>query len=145
MLIEKLKSDMITARKGSNPVVKSLMVTLYSEASMVGKNKRNGDPTDDEVISTVRKFIANAEDTCRLLTERGQSCADQQVELQVLQGYVPQQMDRSALESVVHSIIHEMKLEGPKAMGQVMSELKKNYTGRYDGKLASEVVKSILV
>jgi uncharacterized protein YqeY len=29
-------------------------------------------------------------------------------------------------------------------MGAVMAELKKNYTGRYDGKMASEVVKLIL-
>ena len=39
MLIEKLFVDMIAARKGNDPVAKSLLVTLYSEANMVGKNR----------------------------------------------------------------------------------------------------------
>ena len=41
LLIEKLRQDMIAARKGSDTVTKSLLVTLYSEAQMVGKNRRN--------------------------------------------------------------------------------------------------------
>ena len=55
LLIEKLRQDMIAARKGSDTVTKSLLVTLYSEAQMVGKNRRNGDTTDDECIAVIKK------------------------------------------------------------------------------------------
>ena len=92
----------------------------------------------------VKKFAANAEETCRLLRDRGQDTAAQNLEINILNRYMPQQMDRAVLESVVHSIVHEMKLEGPKTMGLVMAELKKSYAGRYDGKMASEVVKAAL-
>jgi len=92
----------------------------------------------------VKKFVANAEETRRLLLERQQDTTAQTVEIDILNRYMPQQMDRTALDAVVHSIVHEMKLEGPKAMGAVMAELKKSYTGQYDGKMASEVVRSIL-
>ena len=61
-MIGKIRDDMITARKGDDPVAKSLLVTLYSEASRVGKDKRNGDPTDEEVVAVVKKFAANAEE-----------------------------------------------------------------------------------
>ena len=57
LLIEKLRQDMIAARKGSDTVTKSLMVTLYSEAAMVGKNKRNGDTTDDEAVAVIKKLL----------------------------------------------------------------------------------------
>lgn len=144
LLINKVREDMISARKGGDPVAKSLLVTFYSEASMVGKNKRNGDPTDEEVIATARKFITNAEDTLRLLQERGQPSTDQHRELELLQVYVPAQLDREQLDLVVRGIIDEMKLEGPRAMGAAMAELKRVHAGRYDGKMASELVKRAL-
>lgn len=143
-MIHKIREDMITARKGADHVAKSLLVTLYSEALMVGKNRRNGDPTDEEVVATIRKFIANAEDTCRLLFDRGQPCENQQTELGILHGYLPQQMDLDQLNEAIYSIVKDLKLEGPKAMGTVMAELKKNHNGRYDGKQASVLVKAAL-
>ena len=145
MLIETLHKDMITARQGNDHVAKNLLVTLYSEALMVGKNKRNGNPTDEEVIATIKKFASNVEETIKTLREIHRDTVKQQQELHILHGYLPQQLDHATLDAVVHTIIHEMKLEGPKSMGTVMAELKKNYSGRYDGKMASEIVKTILV
>jgi hypothetical protein len=136
---------MITARQGSDHVAKNLLVTLYSEALMVGKNKRNGNPTDEEVIATIKKFASNVEETIKTLQEIHRDTVKQQQELHILNGYLPQQLDHATLDAVVHTIIHEMKLEGPKSMGTVMAELKKNYSGRYDGKMASEIVKTVLV
>ena len=69
MLIQQLFVDMIAARKGSDPTAKSLLVTLYSEAARVGKDRRNGDTTDEEVLATVKKFAANVEETIRNLEE----------------------------------------------------------------------------
>jgi uncharacterized protein len=144
MLIEKLRTDMITARKGDDAVAKSLLVTLYSEAAMVGKNKRNGDTTDEECIAMIKKFAANAEWTKAALAERGEDTTVQVQEIAILEGYLPNQMDRAQLDAVIRMIIHDMKLEGPKAMGTIMAELKKGYSGRYDGKMASELVKAAL-
>lgn len=144
MLIEKLRGDMIAARKGDDAVAKSLMVTLYSEAAMMGKNKRNGDTTDEEAIAVIKKFAANAEETRRLLAERGQDTSVQAQEIRILEAYLPSQLDRAGLDAVIHMIIHDMKLEGPKAMGAVMAELKRGYSGRYDGRMASELTKAAL-
>jgi hypothetical protein len=144
MLIETLHKDMVAARQGKDIVAKNLLVTLYSEALMVGKNRRNGNPTDDEVLATIKKFAANVDDTIRNLQAIDRDATTYQREADILHAYLPQQMDRATLDAVVHSIVHDMKLEGVKAMGAVMAELKKNYTGRYDGKMASEVVKLIL-
>ena len=53
---------MISARKGTDVTVKNLMVTLYSEALMVGKNKRNEEPTDEEVVGVIFNFIVQQVD-----------------------------------------------------------------------------------
>jgi uncharacterized protein YqeY len=144
MLIEKIRQDMLAARKSTDTVRKSLLVTLFAESARVGKNKRNGDTTDDECIAVIKKFSANAEETRRLLAERGEDAAVQAQEIAILEGYLPSQLDRQHLDALIHSIIHEMKLEGPKGMGTIMAELKKGYAGRYDGKMASELAKAAL-
>ncbi len=136
---------MMEARKGSDAVAKSLLVTLYSEAQRVGKDKRNGATTDEEVIGVIRKFAANAEETQRLLQARGQNTINQTRELELLITYLPTQMTQEGLESAVRMIVSDLGLSGAKAMGAVMAELKARHAGTYDGKLASQVVKSILV
>jgi uncharacterized protein YqeY len=145
MLIEQIRADMMEARKGSDAVAKSLLVTLYSEAQRVGKDKRNGATTDEEVIGVIRKFAANAEETQRLLQARGQNTINQTRELELLITYLPTQMTQEGLESAVRMIVSDLGLSGAKAMGAVMAELKARHAGTYDGKLASQVVKSILV
>lgn len=144
MLIEQIREDMIRARKGEDQVAKNLLVTLYSEATRVGKDKRNGATTDDECLSVIRKFSANADETRRLLDARGQSTLVQSRELAMLSGYLPQQMTEDELVTAVEQIVSDLGLGGAKAMGQVMAALKQTYSGRYDGKMASQVVKTVL-
>jgi uncharacterized protein len=144
MLIEKIREDMITARKGSDAVAKSLLVTLYSEAIRVGKDKRNGASTDEEVIGIIRKFLANAEETVRLLEARGQDASAQKQEHEILQAYLPTQMSDAELESAVRDIVTDLGVSGAKVMGQVMSELKARHGGTYDGRTASTIVKQVL-
>lgn len=144
MLISQLYNDMISARKGNDPVAKSLMVTLYSESAMVGKNKRNGNSTDDEVLAVIKKFAANIEETIKLLTERNQPTVSQTRELEILAKYLPTQLSREQLVSVIELIISNIGATNPKFMGQIMSELKAKHNGQYDGKMAAELIKEKL-
>ena len=135
---------MIAARKANDPVAKSLLVTLYSEANMVGKNRRNGATTDDEVVATVKKFAANVEETIKNLEEIHRDTSNQRRELQILQEYLPQPLTEAELRRAVKEIVTEMGVSGSRAMGQVMSELKIRHGASYDGRLASTLVKEVL-
>lgn len=145
MLIEQIRADMMRARQSSDAVTKSLLVTLYSEALRVGKDKRNGATTDEEVIGVIRKFAANVEETERLLQARGQHTQAQRRELEVLNAYLPTQMSDAELDAAVRAIVTQLGVSGAKAMGAVMAALKTQHGGRYDGRAASTIVKQILV
>ena len=144
MLIEKLFVDMIAARKGTDPVAKSLLVTLYSEASRVGKDKRNGNTTDDEVIATVKKFSANVEETITNMEEIHRDTTVQRRELQILQEYLPDPLTEAQLRQAVRGIVEDLGVSGARAMGQVMGELKSRHGASYDSRLASTLVKEEL-
>lgn len=132
---------MIAARKGSNHVLKNLLVTLYSEAQMVGKNKRNGDPTDEEVISVVKKFITNAEETSKILILNSKSNHDQLEEINALNNYLPSQLSEDQLRTIISSYVSS--IQNPN-IGLVMKYLKDHYSGQYDGKVASMLVKNMV-
>ena len=145
MLIEKIREDMMSARKADDAVAKSLLVTLYAETMRVGKDKRNGDTTDDEAAIMIKKFATNCEETQRLLEARGQSATVQRRELEILRAYLPEQLSRDELEQSIHTIVAELPEASAKVMGKVMAELKARHGSTYDGKLASELVKAALV
>lgn len=144
MLIEIIRTHMNQARLGADSVRKSLLVTLYAEALRVGKDKRNGITSDEEVIQVVRKFLNNVEETRQLLQSRSQPTPVQDQEIELLNVYLPAQMDQSQLTQVVSQIVQELGLTSIKSLGAVMAELKKRHAGAYDGKLAQQVVKQIL-
>ncbi len=65
-------------------------------------------------------------------------------ELQVIEEYLPKQLDRSAIEDVVKGIIAEVGATSIKDMGKVMAAANQKLAGSADGKTISEVVKSLL-
>ena len=67
----------------------------------------------------------------------------EQFELEIIEEYLPTQMDKDNIGAIVMEIITENKFGGMKDMGKVMQEFNANYSGQ-DGKLVSSVVKTIL-
>jgi len=65
-------------------------------------------------------------------------------ELEVIEGFLPKQLDRSAIEDSVKLIISELGATSIKDMGKVIAEANKKLAGKADGRTISEVVKSLL-
>lgn len=142
MLIEKIRADLLAARKARATVAANSLTALVGEAVMVGKNAGNRESTDDEVVATVRKFLKNLEETKRNLVAHNKDVAVCEEEIEIISRYLPQQMSADELKSAVAAIVAETAGAN---MGVVMKILKERYAGLYDGKVASEVVKQVLV
>jgi uncharacterized protein YqeY len=67
-----------------------------------------------------------------------------QAEITFLQTYLPEQMSEEEIRSLAQDIIEEQNVSSPQEMGQVMKALLPKVSGRADGKLVSQVVKSLL-
>ena len=145
MLINKIKSDSLIARKARQTDTATLLTTLYSEASMIGKNLGNRESTDQEVLQVIEKFVKNANEVKEILLKNNKDTSNVISEIIVLSKYLPQKMSREELENVVRDIIEALKdVNSEVQMGKIMSVLKNSYGGIYDGKLASEIVRKEL-
>ena len=65
-------------------------------------------------------------------------------ELQVLSGYLPQQMSEAEVSQAVDAAVSEAKPTGIKDMGKVMALLKPRLAGRADMQKVSALVKTKL-
>lgn len=135
-LIEKIKHNQLAARKAHQSNIATLLTTVIGEAEMAGKNAGNRAPTDDEVISVIGKFIKNIDDTLKVLDPASVESEIYRQEKNILVPYMPEKLSDSKLEAIIASIIDEVG----KDKGKVMQALKAGYNGRYDGKLAAQMV-----
>ncbi len=140
-LMEKLQVDQLAARKARAAVPAALLTALIGESAMVGKNAGNRASTNDEVLATIRKFLKNAEETRARLGDAGKDTAVIQEEIQILNGYLPQQMTDEQLSEAITGIIQGMAAPN---MGAIMKALKEQHGGLYDGRRANELIKQQL-
>lgn len=140
-LLSKIKDDLYNARKASDRVALTILTTLYSEAAMKGKNSGNRESTDAEVTATITKFVKNAKELLSHIedTETKDKITS---EIAVYETYLPSQMSKEELTSVITNIMDVVEGDVTPSIGIVMKHLSANYNGRYDGKLASEIVQT---
>lgn len=65
-------------------------------------------------------------------------------EMEVIEGFLPKQMERSEIETYLKDLINKVGATSVKDMGKVMGTANKELAGKADGKTISEVVKQLL-
>ena len=140
-LLNKIKDDLNNARKASDRVALTILTTLYSEAAMKGKNSGNRESTDEEVTATITKFVKNAKELLAHIDDT-ETRAKVASEIATYETYLPSQMSKEELTSVITNIMEVAEGDVTPNIGIVMKHLSANYNGMYDGKLASEIVRT---
>ncbi len=146
-LLDTIKIDQLQARKEKNTLRAQVLTTLFSEAQMIGKNAQRI-TTDSEVQAVIKKFIKNIDETCAVLQKdaatHAQRIATLTEEKAILMHYLPAQMSEQALQECLKKIIDEGSLQGPKALGTLLKELKTRHDGSYSAQQASVIAKALL-
>ncbi|QKJ29101.1 GatB/YqeY domain-containing protein [Mucilaginibacter mali] len=65
-------------------------------------------------------------------------------EMEVIEVYLPKQMDRADIEAFIKDLIGRVGATSVKDMGKVMGAANKELAGKADGRTISEVVKQLL-
>lgn len=95
------------------------------------------------ILSTLVKQRREAADAYR--ETRPELAEKEELELAVLQEFLPAQLSADELEALVARAIAESGASSMKDMGAVMKLVTPQTTGRADGKLVSELVRKLLV
>ena len=142
MILEKIKKQQLQARKEKSPIAGAL-TALMSEVSIVGKNNGNRETTDEEAVKVIKKFIKGINETVDLIKDP-EKLKLLEMELEIYNSFLPQIMNELETRAAVEKIINALPEKSPKAMGQVMGTISKEYGTLIDRGLASQIVKEML-
>lgn len=134
MLLEKIRNDMHEAKKSKDVLRANLLSTLYAEIFTLSKSGK--ELTEEDEIKIIKKFIKNTDETLALEIPEEQKNKFKS-EKEILESYLPQQLSKDETEKIVGEMLSQGKV-----MKDIMAYFKENYSGRYDGKTVSELVKS---
>jgi uncharacterized protein YqeY len=101
---------------------------------------------DAAVLVIIEKLIKQRKDSIEQFARAGRTdlVDKEKAELELLAGYLPQQMSEAELAAAVDAAIAESGAAGPQGMGKVMAILKPRLAGRADMGRVSALVKQRL-
>ena len=101
---------------------------------------------DAAVLAIIEKLIKQRKDSIEQFAKAGRTdlVDKEKAELDLLAGYLPQQMSEAELAAAVDAAIAESGAAGPQGMGKVMAILKPRLAGRADMGRVSALVKQRL-
>ncbi len=144
-LKEQLQADLAAAMRSGETEKRDTLRGLMAAIKQVEKDE--GVILDDAGILTVlnkqikqrRETIADAE-----RAGRPDMIAVAAAEIARIEHYLPRQLSRVEIETVVETIIQQLGVTDVKGMGQVMGRVMGQLKGQADGGLVSQVVREKL-
>ncbi len=125
-IYETLRADIITAMKARDGATTTALRTADAavKRAAMDANKEIDDPL---VIATIRKAVKNLADAKVEFEKGGRAdlVAANEVEIRVLEKYLPQGLDAAKVEALIAAAIQETGAQSKKEMGKVIAALKK--------------------
>tara|TARA_Y100001936_G_scaffold108856_1_gene106949 strand:- start:1594 stop:2031 length:438 start_codon:yes stop_codon:yes gene_type:complete len=126
---------------------KSRLIALRAIKSAILLNEKSGEGADLDEIKLLMKLIKQRKDSLKLYLEQNrQDLANtEQVEIDIIEEFLPKQLTDEDLEKEIEIIIKEIGAESMKDMGKVMASANKKLSGKADSSRIAGLVKSKLI
>ncbi len=129
---DRVSKEIITAMKAKDKP--RLNVLRYLKKLFI-ENDTSKKPIEEMEI--VISYAKKVKDSISLYPEGSDQRAEIEAEVVILSEYLPEQLDEAAVVEIIGSIVSS--IDNPN-MGSVMKELSPQIKGKFDGKLASQLV-----
>ncbi|MBI2330422.1 GatB/YqeY domain-containing protein [Candidatus Daviesbacteria bacterium] len=145
MLLDQIQTDLKNAQLAKDEIKVSTLRLLLSEI----KNKEIAQGVnlpDEEIISVVQREAKKRKEAAEGFRAGGRedSAAKEEIELKVLESYLPRQLSNEELTNIVTETINELGAAGMADMGKVMGAVMGKARGRADGTTVGNLVKEQL-
>lgn len=144
-LSDQMMADLKDAMR--NHQVIRLSTIRMARAAIINEQIEKRRPLEEaEVLSVLVRQVKQRRESIEEFGKgnRPDLVAKEQAEMEVLLGYMPQQMTREEIEQRARATVQQVGATGPNDFGKVMSKLAPELKGRADGKVISEVVRGLL-
>ncbi|HEY4602679.1 MAG TPA: GatB/YqeY domain-containing protein [Cerasibacillus sp.] len=145
-MLEQLNKDMKEALKAKDKerlsVIRMVKASLQNEMIKLGTNKLS----EDQELTILSRESKQRKDSLQEFKAAKREDLVEKIEneLDILQQYMPEQIEFEELEQLVEHTIQEVNASSKKDMGRVMGALIPKTKGKADGALVSKLVQQKL-
>ena len=134
-----------TAMKARDKERVAVLRMVNAEIKRVEVDERR-ELSDQDVMGILNKMLKQRQDALKQFTEakRDDLASQEAYEIEVIQGFLPEQMSDEALGELINKVITDLSATGMQDMGKVMSAVKAAAAGQADMGRASGLVKARL-
>ena len=149
MLREKLTEATKEAMKAGDKLRLStlrLMTAAVQNGDIEARTAGKKPLSDEELLGVFQKQIKQRQESVELYEKGGRAelAKKEKDEIEVIKGFLPQQMSEAEVKAAIAAIIKETGAASVKDMGKVMAALKERFAGKMDFSKASGAVKGLL-
>ena len=143
---EELMLDLKDAMRNKDTLKKDTVSMVRAAILQVEKDTQS-QLSEQQIIEVVAREVKKRKEAKKDYekTDRVDIVEGLVKEIEILEKYLPVQLTEDEITELVIKAITETNASGPREMGKVMQYIKPLVTGKADGKLVSDIVKSKLV
>lgn len=144
-LKEKITESMKSAMRAKDKARLSAIRLAMSEIKKVEVDTRS-EQSDAEIITILDKMVKQRRESIKQfkVADRQELVAQEEMEIQVLNEFLPQPLSEDELDSIIGSAIAQCDAKTMQHMGKVMGIIKPQIIGRADMSLVSAKIKALL-
>lgn len=96
--------------------------------------------------AVIAREIKRRRDAVEIYRKAGREdrAAEEEREAAILEAYLPEQLSAEELRPLVKTLIDELGMSGPAAMGKLMPVLMEHFKGRAEGRMLSQIARELL-
>jgi uncharacterized protein YqeY len=140
---EDIKTTMLAKEKEKLEALRAIKA-----AFLLAKTEKGAaaELTADAELKIIQKLVKQRKESAEIYNQQNRKdLADKELlEASVIEAYLPKQMSADEIKAVLKPIIERVGAKTPADMGKVMGIASKELAGKADGRMISEIVKSLL-
>ena len=140
-MIENIRNDLKKAMKNGEKnkinALRNLISRLKSKEIEIGSTL-NEDVSLKVCIGAAKQIKDSIEQFKK--ANRLDLIEKEQIELEIIENYLPKQMSEEEITSIIKNIINETNAQSPGDMGKIMGPVMKKIAGKADGKVVQNLV-----
>jgi len=150
MLRDDISQALKVAMKAKDQRVTStlrLIMAAIKDRDIAARGSGNADGIgDDEIMKVMQTMVKQRKDSIEMYEKgkRPELAKQESDEIDIIRGFLPEQMTDEAMEAAVASVIEELGASSLKDMGRTMSHLREHFAGRMDFGKVSALLKQRL-
>jgi uncharacterized protein len=123
-----------------------LIQTAIKDRDIANRGVGKDPVSDDEIMQILTKMIKQRDESATIYdgANRPELAAQEREEIEVIRGFMPEQIPEEKVRELCQSVISETGAAGLRDMGKCMNVLKEKYPGQIDFAKASGMVKDLL-